>query len=282
MKNKIYYKSILQNSTIVIKISGKVINDKKNIINIVEDIKEIISNIKQIKIVVIFGLGYQLDNYILSNFNKKSIKHNGRRVTNNNEINAIKRISGEILLDLYSIFSKNNINSFPIPISRKDLIIASKRPITKGVNYGSVGDVESIDNIHFQNYFENHDLIIMPSLVLDKNTSEILNINADTIATEVAVAIKANKLIFISDVEYIADNEGKRISVINESDLNKLIKNKTIKDGMVVKVENIFRALKKGIEKVHMICGTKKNCLLNELNTEEGVGTEFKKNYVEY
>ena len=117
----------------------------------------------------------------------------------------------------------------------------------------------------------------MPSLVLDKNTSEILNINADTIATEVAVAIKANKLIFISDVEYIADNEGKRISVINESDLNKLIKNKTIKDGMVVKVENIFRALKKGIEKVHMICGTKKNCLLNELNTEEGVGTEFKK-----
>tara|TARA_B100001123_G_scaffold141132_1_gene163984 strand:- start:59 stop:907 length:849 start_codon:yes stop_codon:yes gene_type:complete len=282
MKNKIYYKSILQNSTIVIKISGKVINDKKNIINIVEDIKEIISNIKQLKIVVIFGLGYQLDNYILSNFNKKSIKHNGRRVTNNNEINAIKRISGEILLDLYSIFSKNNINSFPIPISRKDLIIASKRPITKGVNYGSVGDVESIDNIHFQNYFENHDLIIMPSLVLDKNTSEILNINADTIATEVAVAIKANKLIFISDVEYIADNEGKRISVINESDLNKLIKNKTIKDGMVVKVENIFRALKKGIEKVHMICGTKKNCLLNELNTEEGVGTEFKKNYVEY
>ena len=282
MKNKIYYKSILQNSTIVIKISGKVINDKKNIINIVEDIKEIISNIKQLKIVVIFGLGYQLDNYILSNFNKKSIKHNGRRVTNNNEINAIKRISGEILLDLYSIFSKNNINSFPIPISRKDLIIASKRPITKGVNYGNVGDVESIDNIHFQNYFENHDLIIMPSLVLDKNTSEILNINADTIATEVAVAIKANKLIFISDVEYIADNEGKRISVINESDLNKLIKNKTIKDGMVVKVENIFRALKKGIEKVHMICGTKKNCLLNELNTEEGVGTEFKKNDVEY
>ena len=194
----------------------------------------------------------------------------------------MKRISGEILLDLYSIFSKKNINSFPIPISRKDLIIANKRPITKGINYGSVGDVKNIDNIHFQNYFENHDLIIMPSLVLDKNTSEILNINADTIATEVAVAIKANKLIFISDVEYIADNEGKRISVINESDLNKLIKNKTIKDGMVVKVENIFRALKKGIEKVHMICGTKKNCLLNELNTEEGVGTEFKKNYVEY
>ena len=73
MKNKIYYKSILQNSTIVIKISGKVINDKKNIINIVEDIKEIISNIKQLKIVVIFGLGYQLDNYILSNFNAQLI-----------------------------------------------------------------------------------------------------------------------------------------------------------------------------------------------------------------
>ena len=282
MKDKTYYKSILQNSTIVIKISGKIISDKKHINNIVDDIEKLLLNIKQLKIVLIFGLGAQLDLYINSNFGRKSVKHQGRRVTNKEDIQAMKRISGEVLLDLYSIFSKKNINSFPIPISRKDLIIASKRPVTKGINYGSVGDVESIDNIHFQNYFENHDLIIMPSLVLDKDTSEILNINADTIATEVAVAIKANKLIFISDVQYISDNKGKRISVINENDLNKLVKNKTIKEGMVVKVENIFKALKQGVEKVHMICGTKKNCLLKELNTEEGVGTEFKKNYVEY
>ena len=89
-------------------------------------------------------------------------------------------------------------------------------------------------------------------------------------------------MIFISDVEYIEYQNHKRISVINESKIKQLIKNKTIKAGMIVKVENAFQALKQGIEKVHLICGTKKNCLLKELNTEEGVGTAFEKNYVEY
>ena len=282
MKDKIYYKSILQNSTIVIKISGKIINDKNNIENIVEDIKELFSNIKNLKIVIVFGLGMQLDKYILKNYKRESIKHQGRRVTNKEDIQAMNRISGEILIDLYSLFSKNNINSFPIPVSRKDLIIAKKRPIIKGVDFGSVGDISNIDSFHFQNYFDYYDLILMPSLVLDKDSSEILNINADTVAMEVAAALKANKLIFISDVEYIADRKNNRISVVNESKINELIENKTISGGMIVKVQNALKALQKGIEKVHLICGTKKNCLLKELNTEEGVGTEFKKNYVEY
>ena len=282
MKDKIYYKSILQNSTIVIKVSGKIISNQRNIINIANDIKKLLSNIKQLKIILIFGLGSQLDHYIHTNYSRKSIKHHGRRVTNTEDIQAIKRISGEILIDLFSLFSKNNINSFPIPVSRKDLIRAKKRPIIKGINFGSVGDIENVDNIPFPNYFDYYDLSIMPSLVLDKNTSEILNINADTVATEIAIALKVNKLIFISDIEYIVDQNGKRISVINESKIKQLIKNKTIKEGMIVKVENAFQALKKGIEKVHLICGTKKNCLLDELNTEEGVGTAFEKNYVEY
>ena len=122
----------------------------------------------------------------------------------------------------------------------------------------------------------------MPSIVLDKENSEVLNVNADTIATEIAIALNANKLIFISDVEYIVDQRGQRISSVNENEINKLIKNKIIKDGMVVKVQNAFKALKRGIEKVHLIGGIKKHCLLDELNTENGVGTVFEKQYVEY
>ena len=106
MKDKIYYKSILQNSTIVIKVSGKIISNQKNIINIVNDIKKLLSNIKQLKIILIFGLGSQLDHYIHTNYGRKSIKHHGRRVTNTEDIQAIKRISGEILIDLFSLFSK--------------------------------------------------------------------------------------------------------------------------------------------------------------------------------
>ena len=108
---------------------------------------------------------------------------------------------------------KNNINCFPIPVSRKDIIIAKKRPITKGVNYGYVGNIKGVDKIHLQKYFETHDLILMPSIVLDKESSEILNVNADTLATEVAIALNANKLIFISDVEYILDKKGNYVRI---------------------------------------------------------------------
>ena len=282
MKNKKYYKSILQNSTLVIKISGKIINNRNHLLNVIDDIKSLISNISNIKIVLIFGCGFQLDSYVFKSFGKKPIKHNGRRITDKKDIEAIKKISGELLIDLFALFSKNNINCFPIPVSRKDLIIAKKRPITKGVNYGYVGNIKGVDKIHLQKYFETHDLILMPSIVLDKESSEILNVNADTVATEVAIALNANKLIFISDVEYILDKKGKRISVIDESQIDQLIRNKIIKDGMTVKIKNVFEALKKGIEKVHLIGGIKKNCLLKELNTQDGVGTEFKKQYVEY
>ena len=282
MKNQSFYQSILQNSILVIKVSGKICDNEGSIDNVISDIKELLNSISKLKVVLVFGFGRQLDNYMINVHGIEPKKINGRRVTSPTDIEAAKKISGQILIDIFSLSSRYNIRNFPIPISKKDFIAAKRRDVVDDIDYGQVGDVVSVDALQIKNLFKEHDMIIMPSLVLDKDTSEILNINADTIATEVAVAIKANKLIFISDVQYISDNKGKRISVINENDLNKLVKNKTIKEGMVVKVENIFKALKQGVEKVHMICGTKKNCLLKELNTEEGVGTEFKKNYVEY
>ena len=281
-KDKNYYKSILQNSTVVIKISGKIIQNPKHLNNVISDIKNLILNIKKIKIVLVFGFGIQLDNYIYNVNKKNPVKHNGRRITSNADIDAIKKISGELLINLLSLFSKSNINCFPIPVSRKDLIIAKKRLVKNNINYGNVGDIIGVNSIYLQNYFNNHDLIIMPSIVLDKENSEILNVNADTVATEIAIALNANKLIFISDVEYIIDQKGNRISSVNENEINQLIKNKIIKNGMVVKVQNAFDALKRGIEKVHLIGGIKKNCLLDELNTENGVGTVFEKKYVEY
>ena len=282
MKNQSFYQSILQNSTIVIKVSGKICDNQESIQNVIDDIKSLLSTINKLKVVLVFGFGRQLDNYMKNVYHIESKKINGRRITTNQEIEAAKKISGQILIDIFSLSSKFNIRNFPIPISKKDFIAAKRRPVVNDVDFGQVGDVISVDALEIQKLFKEHDMIIMPSLVLDKNTSEVLNVNADTIATELAINLSASKLIFVSDVPFIKDNTGNRISSVDEDIAKKLFDEKIISDGMIVKVENSLYALEKGVQKIHIISGEVKNALINELETEDGIGTVFQKKSLDY
>jgi len=281
-KTQSFYQSILQNSTLVVKVSGKICDNQENIENVIGDIKELLSTISKLKVVLVFGFGRQLDNYIKNVHNLEPKKINGRRITSGDDIEAAKKISGQILIDIYSLSSRYNIRNFPIPISKKDFISAKRREVIDGVDYGQVGDVVSVDALEIQKLFKEHDMIIMPSLVLDKNTAEVLNVNADTIATELAVNLSASKLIFISDVPYIKDLQGERISAVDENVAKKLFDEKIITNGMVVKVENSLKALNQGVQKIHIISGEIKNALLTELETEEGIGTVFQKQSLDY
>ena len=282
IKEENYYQSILQNSTLIIKVSGKICDNQQKVSNVVENIKKLLSTITKLKVVLVFGFGRQLDNYIKEVHNTESRKINGRRVTTPIEIEAAKKISGQILIDIFSLCSKFNIRSFPIPIAKKDFIIAKKREIKDGVDFGLVGDVSMIDALEIQKLFKDHDLVVMPSLVLDKNNSDVLNVNADTIAKELAVNLKASKLVFISDVPFVKDQDEKRISVINDQIAKDLINKNIIKDGMIVKVENSLDAVNRGVDKVHIISGEIVDALLIELETKEGIGTVFQSKDLDY
>ena len=201
MKNQSFYQSILQNSILVIKVSGKICDNEGSIDNVISDIKELLNSISKLKVVLVFGFGRQLDNYMINVHGIEPKKINGRRVTSPTDIEAAKKISGQILIDIFSLSSRYNIRNFPIPISKKDFIAAKRRDVVDDIDYGQVGDVVSVDALQIKNLFKEHDMIIMPSLVLDKNTSEVLNVNADTIATELAINLSASKLIFISDYQ---------------------------------------------------------------------------------
>lgn len=282
MKNQSFYQSILQNSILVIKVSGKICDNEGSIDNVISDIKELLNSISKLKVVLVFGFGRQLDNYMINVHGIEPKKINGRRVTSATDIEAAKKISGQILIDIFSLSSRYNIRNFPIPISKKDFIAAKRRDVVDDIDYGQVGDVVSVDALQIKNLFKEHDMIIMPSLVLDKNTSEVLNVNADTIATELAINLSASKLIFISDVPFIKDTQGERISAVDENVARKLFDEKIISNGMIVKVENSLKALNQGVQKIHIISGEIKNALINELETEEGIGTVFQKQSLDY
>ena len=282
MKNQSFYQSILQNSILVIKVSGKICDNEGSIDNVISDIKELLNSISKLKVVLVFGFGRQLDNYMINVHGVEPKKIKGRRITSPTDIEAAKKISGQILIDIFSLSSRYNIRNFPIPISKKDFIAAKRRDVVDDIDYGQVGDVVSVDALQIKNLFKEHDMIIMPSLVLDKNTSEVLNVNADTIATELAINLSASKLIFISDVPFIKDTQGERISAVDENVARKLFDEKIISNGMIVKVENSLKALNQGVQKIHIISGEIKNALINELETEEGIGTVFQKQSLDY
>ncbi len=107
-------------------------------------------------------------------------------------------------------------------------------------------------------------------------SGETYNINADLVASRIASALGAGRLILLTDVDGVLDERGQLISSIDFARINQLIADKTISGGMIPKIECAMDTLKNGVEKVHIINGKIRHALLLELFTDKGIGTEVK------
>jgi acetylglutamate kinase len=105
-------------------------------------------------------------------------------------------------------------------------------------------------------------------------SGETYNINADLVASSIAVALSAGRLILLTDVDGVLDASGSLISSISAESINKMVEEKTISGGMIPKIECALKALRNGVGKVHIINGKKRHALLLELFTDKGIGTE--------
>jgi acetylglutamate kinase len=106
----------------------------------------------------------------------------------------------------------------------------------------------------------------------------VFNINADTIAAEIAVQLKAEKLILLSDVDGIYLRAGEpetKLSRVTAQEADDLITDGSATGGMIPKLQSITELLKRGVHSAHIISGTTRNALLSEIFTDEGTGTMF-------
>lgn len=101
---------------------------------------------------------------------------------------------------------------------------------------------------------------------------EIYNINADVVASKIAISIKAEKLILLTDVDGVKVKD-EVMSILDEKKINDLIDEKVITGGMIPKVQSCLGCIKNGVKRVHIINGCKNNSLLLEMFTDNGVGT---------
>ena len=226
-----------------------------------------------IKVIVVHGGGPQIEKEL----KKRKInneEYQGLRVTTKSVLGVVKRILSHDLNKLISDEIKKNggktkrLNG----VSTKVL----KAKIAMNGNIGFVGEPRGIDkNIIMKALKSNHIPIIAP-LGVDANNNT-LNINADTAAAYIAESLKAERLLLLTDVAGVLDNNKKLITELDRKKAFQYIKKGTIKSGMIPKIKACFNTLKNGAKGVALIDGRKQNAVVMELLTTQGAGTLIKK-----
>ena len=212
----------------------------------------------------------------------------GLRKTTEEVMHIVEMVlSGDINKDIVALINKHSgENVYAVGLSGRDgrLLKAKKIDVEYFVeklgieppsgDIGLVGEVKEVNTRLLQVLIaQNYIPVIAPIGVGEDG--EAYNINADIAAAAVAKALKAEKLIYLTDTEGVKDKNGNLIKKLKDDQIEELIKNGTIKGGMIPKVRSAVEALKGGVKKVHIIDGRLPHSILLEIFTDEGVGTEI-------
>ncbi|MGB8464078.1 MAG: acetylglutamate kinase [Terrimicrobiaceae bacterium] len=206
---------------------------------------------------------------------------NGLRVTDETSISIVeetldKDINPKIVETIVKFGGKaQGFSGKSVFIARK--LGPQRKENGEQVDIGFVGEAARIDIANVRSVIKDEVVPVISPIGADED-GMVLNINADVAAAALASAIKAAKLIYVSDVPGIMRNPNSRDSLIptvHSEQIDQLIKQKVIDGGMIPKVQSAAEALRSGVEKIHMIGGNIQHCLLLEIFTNSGIGTEI-------
>lgn len=248
---------------VVIKCSGKVLEEESMKKSLVRDIS--LLNHVGIKPVVVHGGGKMLDEAM----EKKSIpirKIGGLRVTDKRTISLVEKVFGQIARGLVAHLRKAGDKAECVG---SDVISV----IQKDKKLGFVGEVKHIAGKKIVNLLSKGCIPVISSIGVDAQ-GQPYNINADTAATAVAIALHAEKLTILTDVDGVFEHEA-LLPTLKTSQVRKKITSGIISHGMIPKVEACVAAVKGSVHKAHLINGTVPHALLLEIFTDTGIGTEI-------
>ncbi len=257
--------------TFVIKLGGEVMIDKKVFDTVIQDV--ILLNTTGIKTVILHGGGPEISQ-VMDKFGKKPAFVKGLRVTDQETMDIVEMVlNGKINTEIVSRINALGGNAVGLSGKSGKLFMAEKK---KGeVDLGMVGEITKV-NTDIVETFLHKNYIPVVSPVGMANDGKSLNINADTAAGKLAVALRANKIIFLTNVKGVLDENKKLIKELTVKQSRELIKKKTASGGMVPKLESAVFALEHGVEKAHII-QAQEHAVLEEILTKEGIGTMVSK-----
>jgi acetylglutamate kinase len=269
--------------TFVVKLSGKVTEDRAGLISLAEELA--LMHQVGIRLCVVHGGGKQLSELAKVMGVEQTIIE-GRRVTDDATLEMAKMIfAGKINTDILSALRHRGVEAVGLSGVDGNIVHAERRPPkeimnretgeSEHVDFGNVGDILEINARLLTVLLDEGYLPVISSLGADA-AGTVFNINADTIASEIAIQLKAEKLVLLSDVDgiYLRDGEPEtRLSRLTADEAEELVQKGSATGGMIPKLENIIELLRRGVGSAHIINGTARNALLAEVFTDKGTGT---------
>ena len=258
-----------KNELIVIKYGGNVFIDRDIFDNFVSDIS--LLNKLGLSIVVVHGGGPRIKRELeKSNIQSKFIR--GLRITDEKIIDIVESVLIDFNNDIVSSLKK--IGSEAISINTKNNNIIKVLPETKELGFVGIPEKINIDII--KNTLKKNIIPIISPLGIGKN-NQTYNINGDTAAGAIAKSLKSRRLLLMTNVEGVLDKEKKLIEEISSSQILEMIKNETITEGMIPKINTCLDAINNGVTAVGIIDGRKKHSILFEIFSDRGSGTLIRK-----
>ncbi len=250
---------------IVIKCGGSVLVDQNLFDNFINDIS-ILNKLGFIP-VIIHGGGKRISNKL----NESRIKSNfinGLRVTDEKSIKIVESVLSDFNTEITNALKKNGCDSQSVTNKKNNILLVEQ----ENHKLGFVGTPQEINQSIIEQIVKEKKVPVIAPLGLDKD-NQVFNINADTAAGAIAKKLNARRLIIMSDVEGVLDNDKKLISEINTNKISELIKNETISGGMIPKINNCLDVANNGVKGVCIIDGRLKHSILYELLSDKGAGT---------
>jgi acetylglutamate kinase len=283
LREALPYIQRFKGQTFVVKLSGKVTENRENLISLAEEMA--LLHQVGIRICVVHGGGKQLSELAKQLGVEQTIIEGGR-VTDDATLDMAKMIfAGKINTDILAALRNRGIDAVGLSGVDGNIVHAERRPpkeilnretgVRDKVDFGHVGDVVQINARLLTVLLDHGYLPVISSLGADA-AGMVFNINADTIAAEIAVQLRAEKLILLSDVDGIyltAGNPSTKLSRLTATDAGELISSGAASGGMIPKLQSIVVLLERGVHSAHIISGTKRNALLSEIFTDKGTGT---------
>ncbi len=283
LREALPYIQRFKGQTFVIKLSGKATDQPENLSSLAEELA--LLHQVGIRICVIHGGGKQLSE-LASRMGIEQTIIEGRRVTDDDTLEMAKMIfAGKINTDILAALRNRGIEAVGLSGVDGNIVHAQRRPPKEVLNretgershvdFGNVGDVVQINSRLLMVLLNEGYLPVISSLAAD-DAGTVFNINADTIAGEIAAQLKAEKLILLSDVDglYLRPSErDTKVSRLTIDEAEAMIENGTATGGMIPKLQSIASLLRRGVHSAHIISGTTRNALLSEIFTDKGTGT---------
>ena len=265
--------------TIVIKLGGHAMVDPVVLENAIRD--AVLLHYVGIRVVLVHGGGPEISEKMKA-MGKESVFVGGLRVTDPETLEIAQMVLvGKINKGIVSLIAKCGARGVGLSGSDGNLILAKKMDlqkidvggVEKEVDLGHVGEISQIDPAILNTLLDTRYIPVVAPIAIDRSGAS-LNINADTAAGDIAIALKAYKLVNMTDVDGVMD--AKRTTVYRKLNINEaaaMQKSGAIGEGMIPKVGSVIKAVENGVSFAHVINGNIEHNLILELFTRDGVGT---------